>query len=1063
VTAALPPEAAGFVLRTPLLPLTVVTEWSRGLEAAGYLDAPGFEETLAADRARLRARLEDLVTEAGFREAVFLAAPGLEGAMDQWRKDPDSERGKRAENSLVAYLMRAAARPTPFGLFAGCTTGDVGTATRLALAGRQHYRRHTRLDMDFLWTLANAIEADPVLRAGLRYRPNTSLYQVGDRLLYAEARHSQRGRAYNLVAVDCTAYLVRVLASAGAGAGIDDLAAVLTDGDVSDEEARDYLGQLIDSQLLVADCHPPVTGAASAGEMAAALAPASATAEIATRLRQAEAALEVLDAGGCGASPDRYRELAASLDGLPAAPDPARFVQVDLLTSASAAELSAGVVAELLSAAKTLHALAPRSPDALAAFREQFERRYGTREMPLAQVLDEESGIGLGAVGQQAADGGPLLAGLPLTPQHETQQTWTRRDAFLQRKLALALEQGRREIVLSRADADALRTSDQLPLPDAFEVVATIAAESDDAVGRGEYQVLIGSVGGPSGARLLGRFCHADDKLLGLVRGHLAAEEQVRPDCVFAEVVHLPQGRTGNILSRPVLRDYEIPYLGRSGAPAGRQLPLSDLLVSVRGDRVVLRSHALGREVLPRLTSAHNYAAGGLGVYRFLCALQQQDVVPGVIWDWGPVRRAPFLPRVVSGRAVLSRMMWNLDESELAVFGLPAGPAQFREVQQLRARRGFHRFVALADADNELLADLDNVLSVEALAHQVRRRTAATLVELWPAPDRLCVTGPEGRFAHQVVVPFARPALGPEPSPAEMKSPARASAPAIRHFPPGSPWLYLKLFAGPATVDRILLRIAPVLAGWQAAGTIDGWHFIRYGDPEWHLRLRLHGVPGPLLSEVLPRLESLTSPLLATGELWRTQLDTYEPEVERYGGDLAIGHAEHIFHADSEAVLAIIAGLPGDAGMELRWQLALRGMDRLFEDLGLELADKRDLARRCKSGYGREFGAGAAFQHAVSARFRQYRPRMADLLGDTAGMPSDVAACMPALTARSAAIAADCAELRALTGATITELTVSLAHMHVNRLLRSAQRAQELVLYEMLDRAYTSRVARERA
>ncbi len=209
----------------------------------------------------------------------------------------------------------------------------------------------------------------------------------------------------------------------------------------------------------------------------------------------------------------------------------------------------------------------------------------------------------------------------------------------------------------------------------------------------------------------------------------------------------------------------------------------------------------------------------------------------------------------------------------------------------------------------------------------------------------------------------------------------------------------------PATADRILLRVAPAVARWRAAGVIDSWHFVRYGDPDWHLRLRLHGAPGVLLTEVLPRLEQLTSPLLATGELWRTQLDTYEPEVERYGGDLAIAAAERVFHADSEAALAIIGRLPGDAGADLRWQLALRGIDQLLDDLGLGLADKRDLARRCKAGYGREFGADGAFQHAVGARFRRYRPRLADLLGDPAGAPADVAACRPALAARSAAIA----------------------------------------------------------
>jgi hypothetical protein len=43
---------------------------------------------------------------------------------------------------------------------------------------------------------------------------------------------------------------------------------------------------------------------------------------------------------------------------------------------------------------------------------------------------------------------------------------------------------------------------------------------------------------------------------------------------------------------------------------------------------------------------------------------------------------------------------------------------------------------------------------------------------------------------------------------------------------------------------------------------------------------------------------------------------------------------------------------------------------------------------------------------------------------------------------------------------TMTDLARSVAHMHVNRLLRSAHRAQELVLYELLDRAYSSRAGR---
>jgi hypothetical protein len=82
------------------------------------------------------------------------------------------------------------------------------------------------------------------------------------------------------------------------------------------------------------------------------------------------------------------------------------------------------------------------------------------------------------------------------------------------------------------------------------------------------------------------------------------------------------------VIARPVLRRHELAYLGRSGAPRDRQLSLSDLLVSVQGERIVLRSKSLGREVVPRLTTAHNTEMRTVGAYRFLAALQVQGITP---------------------------------------------------------------------------------------------------------------------------------------------------------------------------------------------------------------------------------------------------------------------------------------------------------------------------------------------------------------------------------------------------------------------------------------------------
>src|SRR5581483_5860909 len=224
------------------------------------------------------------------------------------------------------------------------------------------------------------------------------------------------------------------------------------------------------------------------------------------------------------------------------------------------------------------------------------------------------------------------------------------------------------------------------------------------------------------------------------------------------------------------------------------------------------------------------------------------------------------------------------------------------------------------------------------------------------------------------------------------------------------------------------------------------------------------------LHETLPLLTRVTAPLLDTGELWRVQLDTYEREVERYGGETGIRLAERVFHADSDAVLAIVGELTGDAGADLRWRVALRGVDLLFDDLGLTLEQKRDIALRAQRGYGHEFGVDGAFAREVGRRYRRERAAVEALL-DPALLdpgrepPAGLAGRLRALRRRSAALALPARELRAAARAgrltaDLPELALSLAHMHVNRMLRSAQRAQELVIYELLGRAYSSRAAR---
>src|SRR4029077_11137805 len=108
-------------------------------------------------------------------------------------------------------------------------------------------------------------------------------------------------------------------------------------------------------------------------------------------------------------------------------------------------------------------------------------------------------------------------------------------------------------------------------------------------------------------------------------------------------------------------------FLGASGADRDHQIAVSDLLVSVEGDRIVLRSKRLGQEILPRNTTAHNFMGASLAVYRFLCSIANQGI-GDAYWSWGVMADLPFLPRVRRGRFILARARWLLGKRDLAPF-----------------------------------------------------------------------------------------------------------------------------------------------------------------------------------------------------------------------------------------------------------------------------------------------------------------------------------------------------------------------------------------------------------
>lgn len=1076
-----------FVLRTPLLPAEELTGWSDGLIAARTWeetrDATAVESAWIQDVGKLRTRLLSAVSRMEIMHALYVASPSLQTGIEHWKKDPDSKKGLQAERALVRYFERMVARSTPFGLFSGCSVGrvdDEGDGTTLRLTDRSKYRNCCRLDFDYLFALTTALRQDPALEAELRYYPNSSLHKVADAWHYVESRMSGSERSHHLVRIESDSYLDSVIATAEGGATLSELsdAVLRTSGDAnpSNEEANEYvLGLVRDNEILVSDLVPLLTGKPPLDDIIDRLETLPSGYGIAESLRDIRGRILALEKKGLQCPPDDYRAIAAAIKNLPGKSDLGKLFQVDMIKPVDEAVLSKPVISELVNAVEALCLVGETNePEELKSFREAFSARYESAMVPLLDALDDESGIGFGLTADRS-DASPLVRGLPLNKARAggPKGKMLGVDPVLFRQLIECLRKGETELNLDLSEFEK-RKGEKIPpnLADALCLTGALAGNSPDAVRRGEFELYLHLGFGPSGAQMLGRFSYADPQIEQGVRRHLQQEEAHNVEASYAEVVYLPEGRVGNVLCRPVLRAFEIPYLGRSGATAERQLPVNDLLVGMEDDKIVLYSRRLNRQVVPRLSNAHSFMNPRLSsLYRFLCCLQHQQAASVPRFSWGGLETLDHLPRVRVGRILLSLAQWRLSAMEVDAIAKEEGSLRFIAMQELRAKRGLPRWVAFQEGDNNLPVDLDNALSVDAFIHVLQRGSVAKLTELYPSPERLCVTGPEGSFFHELNVPLVQKLKPPKPSAASISLRAAFETSRltsdVRVFSLGSEWLYVKLYGGTGVLDDILTTtLDPLVRELTTSGRISRWFFIRYSDPHDHLRVRINGDPERLIQEVLPLAAKTLNRLLLYGKLYRVEFDVYRREIERYGGIDGTLAAEDLFYADSEAVLDILRELTGDEGLDVRWRIGLAGIDQMLTDFGLDQIAKRAIIRQWRDSSQSQFKINIACKRQLSDRFRAERSKLESLLDDSRNELADQALARTVFRRRSVRNVEISQRLHRLAREgrltiPIPNLLSSYVHMHINRLIRASQRAHEIVLYDFLFQLYNSKVARK--
>lgn len=288
-----------------------------------------------------------------------------------------------------------------------------------------------------------------------------------------------------------------------------------------------------------------------------------------------------------------------------------------------------------------------------------------------------------------------------------------------------------------------------------------------------------------------------------------------------------------------------------------------------------------------------------------------------------------------------------------------------------------------------------------------------------------------------------------------------------RTFIPGSQWLYFKIYTGTKTADEILIRhVYPYVQNLWRDQKIDNYFFIRYTDPEFHIRLRVHIPDSRNYSMIFQKFLQYVGSEIETGNIIRIMCDTYVREIERYG-DTTIEYIEDLFRIDSETVLELLCRLkekPAEAQETLRWQIALLLLDDTLTAFNYDLNGKAHVLSRMSESFKQEFRFTS---HAYTKQLNDKYRSESDSINQLFAQKQDIyfAELLENRKTQYGRVAQDIDPLIALNSTmkvSRDDLVFSIQHMTMNRWFRSHNRLHELVIYDFLRKHYESQKAKLR-
>ncbi|WP_185117550.1 lantibiotic dehydratase family protein [Chryseobacterium sp. PMSZPI] len=701
--------------------------------------------------------LKDIYESEDFLHPLFIASPVL---FDEFKKHKegkikDQKSIDKINLSLYKYWSRIKSRSTPFGLFSGVSVGNIEHDNALVFSENSYSK--IRMDMKYLYNVFLFLKDLPEVKQKTLFYANDSVYSFYDKYRFIERKYAKDVIKYEISATDRSSVLKKILVLSKNGICYQEILNFLvSEGYEEDEGLYEYIDQIIESQVLVNELEPTLIGEDYLEKIITTLEKRGVDHAIVNQLKELKSELDTLNHREATIKTDDILQIEKIVKNIEIPFESQYLTQIDSSKQFQSSALSKEYTDELSEAVSFLSKIGAikNENDDLKSFIHDYSEKYETEELPILHALDPEIGIGY-PVGKNVGNeySNSLIHNFQTHMKRagQEQRKWDQIQDVLMEKILKAKESQHHEITLSKEDFpfwDKLEPVNTPPvLHSMFEVINDPSSNT---------LLHIHFVGAGSGANLMGRFSRLDQKMEAYIQD-LIKIEQANSNAELVELSHLSDSpRIGNISIRPKLTQYEITCLSNSNLDQQFVIPLSDIMISVKRDKIVLRSKKLKKEILPVLTTAHNYKNSSLDIYKFLCDLQHQNFLfKGFMVNFN--LNLNHLPRIRYKNTVLRLASWQVKKTELSnlLEKEVNDEVKMENIKKWSQKRNIPQYILISEGDNEMFIDFHNSHSVNVFLSLLKKNNTLNLVEFLFNDKTAVVKDHLGNpYRNQIIIPL---------------------------------------------------------------------------------------------------------------------------------------------------------------------------------------------------------------------------------------------------------------------------------------------------------------------